>query len=179
MLNVSTTSADVALHHGSLSAEQRAGSRRRWRAARCGPYSARLGAVDLGIDWGDVDQVIQLASPASASRMVQRIGRANHRLDEPSQALFVPANRFEMLECQAAREDGSPRSRSTPSQSGRARSTCWPSIVMGLGLLRAGSTCCGSGTTRSAPQARIATSTWEDFRRAVDRFPVSTRAAAR
>ena len=60
--------------------------------------------LDLGIDWGDVDLVIQLASPKGASRMVQRIGRANHRLDEPSHALFVPANRFEMLECQAARE---------------------------------------------------------------------------
>jgi ATP-dependent helicase Lhr and Lhr-like helicase len=60
--------------------------------------------LDLGIDWGDVDLVIQLASPKGASRMVQRIGRANHRLDEPSRALFVPANRFEMLECQAARE---------------------------------------------------------------------------
>ena len=57
-----------------------------------------------GIDWGDVDLVIQLASPKGASRMVQRIGRANHRLDEPSRALFVPANRFETLECQAARE---------------------------------------------------------------------------
>jgi ATP-dependent helicase Lhr and Lhr-like helicase len=51
-----------------------------------------------------VDLVIQLASPKGAARMVQRIGRANHRLDEPSRALFVPANRFEMLECQAARE---------------------------------------------------------------------------
>ena len=38
------------------------------------------------------------------ARLVQRIGRANHRLDEPSRALLVPASRFEMLECQAARE---------------------------------------------------------------------------
>lgn len=60
--------------------------------------------LDLGIDWGDVDLVIQLAAPKGAARMVQRIGRANHRLDEPSKALFVPANRFEMLECQAAIE---------------------------------------------------------------------------
>jgi ATP-dependent Lhr-like helicase len=56
----------------------------------------------MGIDWGDVDLVIQLAAPKGASRMVQRIGRANHRLDEPSRALFVPASRFEMLECRAA-----------------------------------------------------------------------------
>jgi len=93
----------IALHHGSLSAEQRrkveaAMARGALRAVVC------TSTLDLGIDWGDVDLVIQLASPKGASRMVQRIGRANHRLDEPSQALFVPANRFEMLECQAARE---------------------------------------------------------------------------
>ncbi|MCW5759744.1 MAG: DEAD/DEAH box helicase, partial [Phenylobacterium sp.] len=93
----------IALHHGSLAAEQRrkveaAMARGELRAVVC------TSTLDLGIDWGDVDLVIQLASPKGASRMVQRIGRANHRLDEPSRALFVPANRFEMLECQAARE---------------------------------------------------------------------------
>ena len=93
----------IALHHGSLAAEQRrkveaAMSRGELRAVVC------TSTLDLGIDWGDVDLVIQLASPKGASRMVQRIDRANHRLDEPSRALFVPANRFEMLECQAARE---------------------------------------------------------------------------
>jgi ATP-dependent Lhr-like helicase len=93
----------IALHHGSLAAEQRrkveaAMARGQLRAVVC------TSTLDLGIDWGDVDLVIQLASPKGASRMVQRIGRANHRLDEPSRALFVPANRFEMLECQAARE---------------------------------------------------------------------------
>jgi ATP-dependent Lhr-like helicase len=96
-------SLPIALHHGSLSAEQRrrveaAMARGQLRAVVC------TSTLDLGIDWGDVDLVIQLASPKGASRMVQRIGRANHRLDEPSRALFVPANRFEMLECQAARE---------------------------------------------------------------------------
>ena len=93
----------IALHHGSLAAEQRrkveaAMARGELRAVVC------TSTLDLGIDWGDVDLVIQLASPKGANRMVQRIGRANHRLDEPSRALFVPANRFEMLECQAARE---------------------------------------------------------------------------
>ncbi len=88
----------IALHHGSLAAEQRrkveaAMARGELRAVVC------TSTLDLGIDWGDVDLVIQLASPKGASRMVQRIGRANHRLDEPSRAIFVPANRFEMLEC--------------------------------------------------------------------------------
>jgi len=93
----------IGLHHGSLAAEQRrkveaAMARGDLRAVVC------TSTLDLGIDWGDVDLVIQLAAPKGASRLVQRIGRANHRLDEPSRALMVPASRFEMLECQAARE---------------------------------------------------------------------------
>lgn len=93
----------IALHHGSLAAEQRrkveaAMARGDLRAVVC------TSTLDLGIDWGDVDLVIQMAAPKGSSRLVQRIGRANHRLDEPSRALMVPASRFEMLECQAARE---------------------------------------------------------------------------
>ena len=60
--------------------------------------------LDLGIDWGAVDKVICIGAPKGAARLVQRIGRANHRLDEPSAALLVPANRFEVLECNAARD---------------------------------------------------------------------------
>jgi ATP-dependent Lhr-like helicase len=93
----------IALHHGSLAAEQRrkveaAMARGELRAVVC------TSTLDLGIDWGAVDLVIQLAAPKGSSRLVQRIGRANHRLDEPSRALLVPAHRFETLECQAAVE---------------------------------------------------------------------------
>jgi len=93
----------IALHHGSLSVEQR-------RKVESAMVSGALRAVvctstlDLGIDWGDVDLVVQVGAPKGASRMLQRIGRSNHRLDEPSKALFVPANRFEVLECEAALE---------------------------------------------------------------------------
>ncbi len=58
--------------------------------------------LDLGIDWGDVDLVVHIGAPKGASRLAQRIGRANHRMDEPSRALLVPANRFEVMECRAA-----------------------------------------------------------------------------
>ncbi|MHB1110405.1 MAG: helicase-related protein, partial [Devosia sp.] len=93
----------IALHHGSLSVEQR-------RKVESAMVAGKLRAVvctstlDLGIDWGDVDLVVQVGAPKGASRMLQRIGRANHRLDEPSKALFVPSNRFEVLECEAALE---------------------------------------------------------------------------
>ncbi len=93
----------IALHHGSLSVEQR-------RKVEAAMASGKLKAVvctstlDLGIDWGDVDLVIQVGAPKGSSRMLQRIGRANHRLDDPSRALLVPSNRFEVLECEAAVE---------------------------------------------------------------------------
>ncbi len=91
----------IALHHGSLDV----GQRRKVEAAMA---EGRLKAVvctstlDLGVDWGDVDLVINVGAPKGASRLMQRIGRANHRLDEPSRAILVPANRFEVLECRAA-----------------------------------------------------------------------------
>ena len=59
-------------------------------------------SLDLGIDWGDIDLVINVGAPKGSSRLLQRIGRANHRLDEPSRGILVPANRFEVLECRAA-----------------------------------------------------------------------------
>lgn len=92
----------IALHHGSLSAEQR---RKVEAAMTAGSLRAIVctSTLDLGIDWGDVDLVINLGAPKGASRLLQRIGRANHRLNDPSRALLVPANRFEVLECEAAR----------------------------------------------------------------------------
>ena len=93
----------IALHHGSLDVGQR---RKVERAMAEGSLRAVVATstLDLGIDWGDVDLVINVGAPKGASRLIQRIGRANHRLDEPSKALLVPANRFEVLECRAALE---------------------------------------------------------------------------
>jgi ATP-dependent Lhr-like helicase len=98
-----TDSLPIALHHGSLDV----GQRRKVEAAMArGDLRAVVATstLDLGIDWGDVDLVIHLGAPKGASRLIQRIGRANHRLDEPSNAILVPANRFEVLECRAAME---------------------------------------------------------------------------
>ena len=93
----------IALHHGSLEVEQR-------RKVEAAMSAGRLRAVvatsslDLGIDWGGVDQVLQIGAPKGVSRLLQRVGRANHRMDEASRAVLVPANRFEVLECEAAIE---------------------------------------------------------------------------
>ncbi len=94
-------SLPIALHHGSLSAEQR---RKVESAMAAGKLKAVVctSTLDLGIDWGDVDLVIQMGAPKGSSRLLQRLGRANHRLDAPSRAILAPTNRFEHLECQAA-----------------------------------------------------------------------------
>ncbi|MEL0019934.1 MAG: helicase-related protein, partial [Rickettsiales bacterium] len=61
-------------------------------------------SLDLGIDWAEVDLVIQMGAPKGVSRLIQRMGRSGHRLDTPSRAILVPGNRFEVLECRAALE---------------------------------------------------------------------------
>ncbi len=91
----------IALHHGSLDI----GQRRRVEAAMSrGDLRAVVAtsSLDLGIDWGGVDQVIQVGAPKGVSRLLQRVGRSNHRMDVASRAILVPANRFEVLECEAA-----------------------------------------------------------------------------
>ena len=105
----------IGIHHGSLSREARgkveaALAAGQLRAVVC------TGTLDLGLDWGDVDLVIQVGAPRNVKRLVQRIGRANHRYNAPSKALLVPANRWEVVECAAALQavragalDGEPR----------------------------------------------------------------------
>ncbi|MGQ2931337.1 MAG: ligase-associated DNA damage response DEXH box helicase, partial [Sphingopyxis sp.] len=91
----------IAIHHGSLDREARQRAELAMAEGRLRALVA-TSSLDLGLDWGDVDCVIQMGAPKGSSRLLQRIGRANHRLDEPSKALIVPGNRFEYLEAQAA-----------------------------------------------------------------------------
>ncbi|WP_439649548.1 ligase-associated DNA damage response DEXH box helicase [Hephaestia mangrovi] len=91
----------IGVHHGSLAREARRKVEGAMAAGRLRALVATA-SLDLGVDWGDVDCVIQMGAPKGASRLTQRIGRANHRLDEPSEAILVPGNRFEYLEARAA-----------------------------------------------------------------------------
>ncbi|WP_421704702.1 ligase-associated DNA damage response DEXH box helicase [Aliiroseovarius sp.] len=110
-----TDNLPIGIHHGSLSRN----AREKVEAAMvAGQLRAIVctGSLDLGLDWGDVDLVIQVGTPKNVKRLVQRIGRANHRYNAPSKALLLPANRWEVIECQAAIEaalahdlDGDPR----------------------------------------------------------------------
>ena len=98
--NLNTQGHAIGLHHGSLEREKRrkveaAMARNTLRAV------VATASLDMGLDWGQIDLVIQVGAPKGVSRLLQRIGRANHRFGEAPKALLVPASRFEVLECQA------------------------------------------------------------------------------
>jgi ATP-dependent helicase Lhr and Lhr-like helicase len=103
----------IALHHGSLDVAQR---RKVEDAMAAGKLRGVVctSSLDLGIDWGDIDLVVNVGAPKGSSRLMQRIGRANHRLDEPSRAVLVPANRFEVLECRVAIDAIAENAQDTP-----------------------------------------------------------------
>ncbi len=130
----------IALHHGSLDVAQR-------RKVEAAMADGRLRAVvatsslDLGIDWGDVDLVINVGAPKGASRLLQRIGRANHRMDEPSKGVLIPANRFEVLECTAALDAIAENAQDTPpARDRRARCACPACARLGLRTSRSSRT---------------------------------------
>ena len=103
----------IALHHGSLDVTQR---RRVEDAMAAGKLRGVVctSSLDLGIDWGDIDLVVNVGAPKGASRLMQRIGRANHRIDEASRAVLIPANRFEVLECAVAIDAVAENAQDTP-----------------------------------------------------------------
>ena len=98
---VNEAALPIGIHHGSLAVEAR---RKVEAAIAAGRLRALVctASLDLGVDWGDVDLVVQMGAPKGSSRLLQRIGRANHRLDCPSEGILVPGNRFEYLEARAA-----------------------------------------------------------------------------
>jgi ATP-dependent Lhr-like helicase len=92
----------VALHHGSLDRELRAGIE---SGLRSGALRAVVctSSLDLGVDFSPVEQVLQIGSPKGVARLVQRAGRSGHRPGATSAVLCVPTHAFELVEIAAAR----------------------------------------------------------------------------
>jgi ATP-dependent Lhr-like helicase len=108
--------ATLALHHGSLdpSVRQQAEAGLRDATLRCVVATSSL---DLGVDFPSVDQVIQIGSPKSVARLLQRAGRARHRPGETGHVLCVPTHALELAEYAATRTaiaDGDVETRSPP-----------------------------------------------------------------
>ncbi|MGZ6258732.1 MAG: DEAD/DEAH box helicase, partial [Candidatus Limnocylindrales bacterium] len=87
----------VRAHHGSLAREQRLEIEEALKAGRL-PALIATSSLELGIDMGAVDLVIQVESPLSVARGLQRIGRAGHSVGEPSRGVIFPKYRGDLLE---------------------------------------------------------------------------------
>ncbi len=93
----------IAIHHGSLEKELRKKVEREIVEGHVECVVA-TSSLDLGLDWGNIDLVMQIGAPKGVARLVQRIGRANHTINTPSRAILVPTNCFEYVECIAAKK---------------------------------------------------------------------------
>ena len=122
----------IGIHHGSLAVEARRKVEAAMAAGRLRGLVATA-SLDLGIDWGDVDLVVQMGAPKGSSRLLQRIGRANHRLDEPSKASSSPATASNISK-RAPRSTRSTTASSIPRSSAPARSMCSPSISSAMAV---------------------------------------------
>lgn len=91
----------IGVYHGSLARDRRQKTEALISSGKMrGVVSTS--ALEMGIDWGDVDVIIQVGAPKGVSRLLQRIGRSNHRIDEASKAILVPTNPLEVVECDVA-----------------------------------------------------------------------------
>jgi len=93
----------VHAHHGSIAREQRLRIEDDLKSGRL-PALVATSSLELGIDMGAIDLVIQVESPPSVASGMQRIGRAGHRIDEPSTGVIVPKYRGDLLACAAITE---------------------------------------------------------------------------
>ncbi|MFN8630461.1 MAG: DEAD/DEAH box helicase [Chloroflexota bacterium] len=87
----------VRAHHGSIAREQRLEIEEELKAGRL-PALVATSSLELGIDMGAVDLVVQVESPTSVARGLQRIGRAGHQVGEASKGVIFPKYRGDLLE---------------------------------------------------------------------------------
>ncbi|HEX5013453.1 MAG TPA: DEAD/DEAH box helicase [Candidatus Limnocylindrales bacterium] len=93
----------VRAHHGSIAREQRVAIEEELKAGRL-PALVATSSLELGIDMGAVDLVIQVESPTSVARGLQRVGRAGHQVGAPSKGVIFPKYRGDLLEAAVVTE---------------------------------------------------------------------------
>ena len=92
----------VALHHGSVDRELRTEAEAGLKAGRLKCVVA-TSSLDLGVDFGPVEQVLQVGSPKGIARLLQRAGRSGHAPGATGRLVCVPTHALELIECAAAR----------------------------------------------------------------------------
>lgn len=102
-LNELAGSEIAQAHHGSIAREQRLQIEENLKCGRL-PALVATSSLELGIDMGAIDLVIQIESPPSVSSAMQRIGRAGHQVDAPSNGIILPKHRGDLIACAAVTE---------------------------------------------------------------------------
>ncbi|MUV86729.1 DEAD/DEAH box helicase [Natronomonas sp. CBA1123] len=130
---------DVGIHHGSLSKEARIDVEDRFKA---GEIDALLctSSMELGIDVGRIDHVVQYSSPREVRRLLQRVGRAGHRRDETSSGTVLtthPDDTFEALAIVDRAERGEVEAAGIHHASLDTVANQIPGLLMGFGELSA------------------------------------------
>jgi ATP-dependent Lhr-like helicase len=92
----------LALHHGSVDRDLRTRAEAGLRAGRMKCVVA-TSSLDLGVDFGPVEQVLQIGSPKGIARLLQRAGRSGHAPGAVGRLVCVPTHALELIECAAAR----------------------------------------------------------------------------
>ncbi|MFM8436535.1 MAG: DEAD/DEAH box helicase, partial [Planctomycetia bacterium] len=92
----------IALHHGSVDRKLRTQAEAGLKAGRLKCVVA-TSSLDLGVDFGPVEQVLQIGSPKGIARLLQRAGRSGHAPGATGRLVCVPTHALELIECAAAR----------------------------------------------------------------------------
>ncbi|WP_394847984.1 DEAD/DEAH box helicase [Pendulispora brunnea] len=93
---------EIALaHHGSLALEKRTAIEERLKYGEL-PAIVATSSLELGIDMGAVDLVVQIEAPPSIASGIQRVGRASHHVEGVSTGVLIPKHRADLLACAAA-----------------------------------------------------------------------------
>jgi len=93
----------IALHHGSVDRDLRTRAEAGLRAGKLKCVVA-TSSLDLGVDFGPVEQVMQIGSPKGIARLLQRAGRSGHAPGAVGRLVCVPTHALELIECAAARQ---------------------------------------------------------------------------
>ncbi len=90
----------IGIYHGSLSKKVRFETEKKIKENVINSVIS-TSSLEMGIDWEDIDKIINIGAPKSVNKILQRTGRSNHKYDKISRAILIPTNKFEYLECKA------------------------------------------------------------------------------
>ena len=93
----------IGIYHGSLSKNIRMETEKKFKVGDINCVVS-TSSLEMGIDWKNIDKIINIGAPKSVNKIIQRTGRSNHQYNSISESLLIPTNKFEYLECAALKQ---------------------------------------------------------------------------